>query len=65
MGLDIGGGIIGLIVLAFDVWAIINVIGSSVSLVAKILWILAILLLPIIGLIAWLIAGPRKGAVTA
>ncbi|AHF66867.1 MULTISPECIES: PLDc N-terminal domain-containing protein [Pseudomonas] len=51
--------LIGLIILALDIWAIINVLKSSASTGAKILWILLILLLPVLGLIIWAIAGPR------
>ena len=65
MGLDFGGGIIALAVFALDVWAIINVIGSGATTAAKVLWVLAILLLPVLGLIAWFFVGPRKGTVTA
>ncbi len=54
------GGILGLIVLAADIWAIVNVIGSGASTGAKVLWVLVILVLPIIGLIVWLVAGPRS-----
>ena len=59
------GGIFGLIVLALDIWAIVNVIGSSASTGGKVLWILLILLLPVVGLIIWLIAGPRSKAAAA
>jgi hypothetical protein len=59
MGLEIGG-IVGLIIIALDVWAIVNIIGSATSIVGKILWTLAILLLPLVGLIAWFLIGPRK-----
>jgi succinate dehydrogenase/fumarate reductase cytochrome b subunit len=52
-------GLIGLIILALDIWAIINVFKSSASTGAKVLWILLILLLPVLGLIIWAIAGPR------
>ncbi|MDF2490084.1 MAG: hypothetical protein K0S77_2706 [Pseudomonas sp.] len=52
-------GLVGLIILALDIWAILNVIKSSVGLGAKVLWILLVLLLPVIGLIIWAIAGPR------
>jgi len=51
--------LVGLIILALDIWAIINVIKSGASGGAKILWILLILLLPVLGLIIWAIAGPR------
>lgn len=62
-GSDIMGstfnGLVGLIILALDIWAIINVVKSSAGMGAKILWILLILLLPVLGLIIWAIAGPR------
>lgn len=60
MDLGIGGGLIGLIILALDIWAIINVIGSGTSTGKKVLWVLLILFLPVIGLIIWAIAGPRS-----
>jgi hypothetical protein len=59
MGLEIGG-ILGLIIIALDVWAIVNIIGSGSSIAGKILWIIAILLLPLAGLVAWFLVGPRK-----
>ena len=59
------GGIIGLIILALDIWAIINVIQSSNSTGSKILWVLLILVLPVVGLIIWFFAGPRGGRITA
>ena len=52
-------GIIGLIILALDIWAIINIFGSSASIGAKVIWTLLVLLLPLLGLVIWLIAGPR------
>jgi hypothetical protein len=58
MGLEVGG-LIGLLVLIADIWAILNVFNSSRSFVAKLLWILLILLLPVVGLLVWLVAGPR------
>jgi hypothetical protein len=58
MGIEVGG-LIGLVILVADLWAILNVFQSSVTMLAKLVWILLILLLPVIGFIAWLIAGPR------
>ena len=52
-------GLVGLIILALDIWAIINVFKSGASTGAKVLWILLILLMPVLGLIIWAIAGPR------
>lgn len=59
------GGIIGLIILALDIWAIINVIQSTNTTGSKILWVLLILVLPVVGLIIWFFAGPRGGRLTA
>lgn len=58
------GGIFGLIILALDIWAIINVIQSSASTGSKVLWALLILVLPVVGLIIWFFAGPRGGRAT-
>ena len=58
------GGIIGLIILALDIWAIINVIQSGASTGSKVLWVLLILILPLIGLIIWYFAGPRGARAT-
>lgn len=52
-------GLIGLIILALDIWAIINVLKSGTSTGMKIVWVLLIILLPVLGLIIWAIAGPR------
>jgi hypothetical protein len=53
------GGIVGLLVLAGDIWAIINVFQSSASNGKKLIWILVVLLLPLLGLILWFLLGPR------
>lgn len=55
-------GIGGIILLVLDIWAIVSVIGSSVSTGKKVLWILLVLLLPLIGFLIWLLAGPRSAA---
>jgi Phospholipase_D-nuclease N-terminal len=53
------GGIVGLLILAGDVWAIINIFQSSASNEKKLIWILAVVLLPLLGLILWFFLGPR------
>lgn len=55
------GGIIGLLILIADVWAIVNVMGSGASTGSKVIWTVLILILPVLGLIIWLFAGPRSG----
>ncbi|MEQ8257050.1 MULTISPECIES: PLD nuclease N-terminal domain-containing protein [Roseovarius] len=56
------GGLGGLIVLVLDIWALVNIIGSSASTGKKVLWSLLVIVLPIIGFIIWLIAGPRSAS---
>ena len=53
-----GTGLMGLITLIADIYAIIQVLGSGASTGTKLLWILLILFLPVVGLIIWLLAGP-------
>lgn len=53
------GGLIGLVIFALDVWAIASVINSDSSGGTKIIWVLVIALLPVVGLIAWWVAGPK------
>jgi hypothetical protein len=52
-------GLVGLIILALDIWAIIHVLKSGAETGIKILWVLLIALLPVLGLIIWAITGPR------
>ncbi|KIN75022.1 hypothetical protein Z945_2921 [Sulfitobacter noctilucae] len=56
-------GILGLIILIADIYAIYQVLTSGSSTLSKILWSLAIIVLPVLGLLIWLIAGPRGGSV--
>ncbi len=58
MGIEVGG-LIGLIILIADVWAVVKTLGSTASTGAKVFWVVLIIILPILGLIIWLIAGPR------
>ncbi|HEY5291961.1 MAG TPA: PLD nuclease N-terminal domain-containing protein [Burkholderiales bacterium] len=57
------GGIMGLLILAADIWAILNVFQSGASNGTKVLWTLVILVLPLFGLALWFFLGPRgKGS---
>ncbi|SNR27894.1 Phospholipase_D-nuclease N-terminal [Puniceibacterium sediminis] len=53
-------GLGGLIVLGLDLYAIISIFGSNRGTGSKVLWTLLILVLPILGFIIWLVAGPRS-----
>jgi hypothetical protein len=55
------GGLIGLLILIADVWAIVNITQSSASTGRKVLWIVIVLLFPVLGLLLWLLLGPRTG----
>ena len=52
----------GVLILVGDVWAIINIFQSSASNEKKLIWIVAVALLPLLGLILWYFLGPRAGA---
>ena len=54
-------GLWGLLVLAGDVWAILNIAQSSASNEKKALWIVLVVVLPLLGLILWYFLGPRSG----
>lgn len=60
MGIEVGG-LFGLILLILDIWAIVKTVQSGAGTGAKVLWIVVILVLPLLGLILWLLLGPRGG----
>lgn len=57
------GGIFGLLILIADIWAIINIVQSTTTTGKKVLWTVLVLLLPVLGLILWLLMGPRTGRI--
>jgi len=60
--MDIGyNGLWGLVILVGDIWAIINIFQSATSNEKKLIWIVAVVLLPLLGLILWYFLGPRNG----
>lgn len=58
MGIEVGG-LLGLIWLIIVIWAIVKVAKSSAGGLAKLIWILVLLFFPLIGLIVWLLFGPK------
>ena len=54
-------GIVGLLILAADVWAIINISQSGASTGRKVAWIVLVLVLPVVGLVIWCLLRPRTG----
>lgn len=53
------GGLLGLIILIINVWAIIKIVQSGAGTGAKVLWVVLILVLPVLGLLLWFLLGPR------
>ena len=52
-------GIVGLIVLILDIIAILDILKSSLSTAAKLVWVLLVLFLPVIGMILWFLIGKK------
>lgn len=50
--------LLGFTILIADIFAILKITQSSVSMGKQILWIAIVIILPVIGLIAWFLAGP-------
>jgi len=53
------GGLLGLIILILDVYAIVKTVQSNAGTGTKVVWIVVILLLPILGLLLWFLFGPK------
>lgn len=58
-------GVGGFILLVLNVWAFVSIIGSNNSTGSKVLWCLLVLILPLLGFIIWLLAGPRSASARA
>lgn len=52
--------LIGVIILVLDVWAILSVLMGSSSIERKLLWVLVILLLPVLGILLYLVMGRSR-----
>ena len=63
MGFEVSG-IFGLLILVADIWAIVSTFQSQASTGKKVFWIVFVLILPLIGFIVWLLAGPRSSKAT-
>lgn len=53
------GGLFGFLFLVVTVYAIVKIVQSGASTGGKVFWIVLILILPVLGLILWLLLGPR------
>ena len=59
MGIEVGG-FFGFLLLIADVWAIVKTVQSGATTGSKVIWIVLILILPLVGLLIWLLAGPKS-----
>jgi hypothetical protein len=58
MGFEVTG-VVGLLILVADVWAIVRTIQSGASTGTKVLWVVLVVILPLLGLILWFFMGPK------
>ena len=56
---NVFGGLLSLIWLIIVIWAIVKVAKSGASTLAKVIWIIVLIIFPLIGLILWLLFGPK------
>ncbi|MDC0434710.1 PLDc N-terminal domain-containing protein [bacterium] len=54
------GGLFSLIVFVLDVYAIIRIVNSSATTGMKVVWVLIVAVVPVVGFIAWYLAGPKS-----
>jgi len=55
------GGILSVIILIFDIIAIVDVLKSSMDGTKKALWVVLIIFLPVIGVVLYFLLGKNKG----
>jgi hypothetical protein len=54
------GGFFGLLLLIAVVYGIVRTVQSSASTGVKVAWVVALLVLPLLGFILWLLFGPKR-----
>ncbi|GHC15998.1 PLDc N-terminal domain-containing protein [Aidingimonas halophila] len=58
MGIEVSG-LLGLVWLIIIIWAIVKTAKSAAGTLAKVIWIVVLLVFPLVGLIIWLLFGPK------
>ncbi|MEO1536881.1 MAG: PLDc N-terminal domain-containing protein [Pseudomonadota bacterium] len=51
-----------LLALSLNMWALLSVLSTKASLIAKLLWAVPLLVLPGLAFFAWCLFGPRRAA---
>lgn len=54
-------GLTVLALLALDIWAGVSIVQSHRPTSVKLIWLAVVLFLPVLGLLIWMIAGPKPG----
>jgi len=52
-------GLLGILILVANIYAILQIMQSSASTTEKVLWIVLVLVLPLAGFILWYLLGPK------
>ena len=58
MGVEVGG-FLGLLLLIVMVYAIVKIVQSDTGTGSKVIWVVLIPLVPMLGVILWLLFGPK------
>ncbi|ABS61665.1 conserved hypothetical protein [Parvibaculum lavamentivorans DS-1] len=53
------GGILGILILIADIYAIVRIVQSGAEPLWKAIWVVIVILLPVLGLILWFFFGPK------
>ncbi len=56
--------ILGIVILALDIWALMNVWQSGTSDGAKIGWTIGVIVFPVLGFLVWILAGPKQARIS-
>lgn len=51
-------GLFGLLILIADIYALIKIFGSRAEALTKAIWAAIVIVLPLLGVVAWFLAGP-------
>lgn len=52
------GSLLGLLLLIADIYAVLKIVQSSAEPLKKAIWIAIVIVLPLLGLLVWYLAGP-------
>ncbi len=59
-GVAVLGFVLGILHFVIIIWAVVSIFQSGESTVSKALWTALVVIFPLVGLLIWFVAGPRK-----